>query len=389
MNDPIDKSGPSEHSKIVLVGGSLQSGGAERVLSDMANFWSNRGFEVSLATWTGADVVDFYEIDPKIKRIWLDVPAPNTSAIAKLRSNLTRVRKLHRVLKSSEPDAVLSFIDWPNVLTILAATGLRTRIVVSERIHPAYHSGLTWPWKLLRRIFYRRADAVVAQTDDVARWLEQHCRASTCTIPNPLRNLPVLRALRSAQILAVGRLYHQKGFDILVRAFARIHHEVEGWEVVIVGAGPEYDNLLNLITELEVVDKVSIVDPVKNIESLMACAGLVVQPSRFEGFPNVILEAMGMGAPVISADCPSGPSEIIEDGVNGRLVPVGDVAALSTAIVECISNPMLRERLGNNAVKVREQFRQDTIMRQWDACLFPEFHEHCGVDAAREIKSER
>ena len=96
-----------------------------------------------------------------------------------------------------------------------------------------------------------------------------------------------------------------------------------------------------------------------------------------------------MGAPVISADCPSGPSEIIEDGVNGRLVPVDDVTALSTAMVECIADPELRERLGSHAVKVRERYKQETIMQQWDACLLPQFHEQSGGDAHRETGSER
>ena len=360
------------------------------MLSEMANYWSERGLQVSLATWSGPEVVDFYRVDPAIQRIWLNVPAPNTSAIAKLRSNLMRVRKLRGILRSSEPDAVLSFIDWPNVLTILAATGLKVRTVVSERIHPAYHAGVTWPWKLLRRIFYRRADAVVAQTGVVARWLELNCKANTYTIPNPLRKLPVVRAHRRSLILAVGRLYHQKGFDILLRAFAKIRHDVNDWKVMIVGVGPEYDHLMGLIRELDIADRVSIVEPVKNIESLMSSAGLVVQPSRFEGFPNVVLEAMGMGAPVISADCPSGPSEIIEEGVNGLLVPVDDVTALSLAMVECISNPQLRERLGNNAVKVRERFQQENIMQQLDSCLFPQLHKEKGGDrAAGEMESER
>lgn len=360
------------------------------MLSDMANFWARRGYQVSLATWSGPDTADFYNVASTVHRIWLDVPASNTSAITKMFSNLMRVRKLRGLLQSSKPDAVLSFIDWPNVLTILAATGLGIRTVVSERVHPAHYSGIAWPWRLLRRILYRRADAVVAQTGDVARWLELNCKANTYTIPNPLRKLPVVRAHRTSLILAVGRLYHQKGFDILLRAFAKIRHDVNDWKVMIVGVGPEYDHMMGLIKELDIADRVSIVEPVKNIESLMSSAGLVVQPSRFEGFPNVVLEAMGMGAPVISADCPSGPSEIIEDGVNGRLVPVDDVAALSLAMVECISKPQLRERLGNNAVKVRERFQQDKIMQQWDSCLFPQFHKESGDDRdPREMESER
>jgi GalNAc-alpha-(1->4)-GalNAc-alpha-(1->3)-diNAcBac-PP-undecaprenol alpha-1,4-N-acetyl-D-galactosaminyltransferase len=110
---------------------------------------------------------------------------------------------------------------------------------------------------------------------------------------------------------------------------------------------------------------------VKDIESWMSRASLVVQPSRFEGFPNVVLEAMGMGAAVICADCRSGPAEIISDGVNGRLVPVEDVATLTEVMSELMRQPEERARLGNEAKKVRQAFRQDLVMTHWEHCLAP------------------
>ncbi len=103
----------------------------------------------------------------------------------------------------------------------------------------------------------------------------------------------------------------------------------------------------------------------------MSRAGLVVQPSRFEGFPNAVLESMGMGAAVISADCPAGPAELIEDGVNGRLVPVDDVFTLSRVMGDLMADPALRARLGREALKVRERFRQESIMARWEALLLP------------------
>lgn len=362
----------STTANIVLVTGSLRCGGAERVLSDMANYWAERNWQVTFATWSGPEVADFYAINPSVRRVWLDVDSPNNSSLAKLRSHSRRIRKLRNLLSDSNPDAVLSFIDWSNVLTIIAASRLRTRVVVSERIHAAYNIDLSWPWKRLRKFLYSRANAVVAQTDDAARWLRKTCSAKVCAIPNPLRNLPELAAEREMLILAVGRLNGQKGFDLLLRAFAGICCDFEGWSVVIAGAGPEESNLLRLRDQLKLNDRVQFVAPVQDIESLMSRAGLVVQPSRFEGFPNVILEAMGMGAPVISANCPSGPAEIIQDGINGRLVPVGDFLALAEAMKDLMSQPELRARLGKEALKVRQQFRQESIMELWEECLIPE-----------------
>jgi GalNAc-alpha-(1->4)-GalNAc-alpha-(1->3)-diNAcBac-PP-undecaprenol alpha-1,4-N-acetyl-D-galactosaminyltransferase len=118
-------------------------------------------------------------------------------------------------------------------------------------------------------------------------------------------------------------------------------------------------------------DRVEFVGQTPDVIDWMSRAGMVVQPSRFEGFPNVVLESMGIGAAVISADCPSGPADLIEDGVNGRLVPVGDVETLAQVMAELMSRPDERTRLGRAATGVRERYRQEAVMARWEACLFP------------------
>ena len=358
--------------KVVLVISSLQGGGAERVLSDMANYWAARGLCVTLATWSGHETKDFFAVDPAVGRAWLNVVSHNKTSVNKLCAHIRRVRKLRKLLMDVRPDVVVSFIDWSNVLTIVAARGLGVRLIVSERIHPGYNSGLSRPWKVMRKLLYRRAQAVVAQTDDAASWLRRKCGATTWTIPNPLRKLPDFLVQREPLILAVGRLSKQKGFDLLLRAFAGLCREFCSWQMMIVGAGPEKTALMKLRDDLGLETQVQFLEPIKDIELLMSRAGLVVQPSRFEGFPNVVLEAMGMGAPVISAECPSGPATIIQDNKNGRLVPVDDVAELAEAMRELLSQPDLRSRMGNEAMKVRQRFSQDVVMKTWEMCLFPD-----------------
>ena len=350
----------------------MQGGGAERVLSDMANYWARRNWRITLATWSGPETEDFYAIDPAVRRVWLDVRSADISILKKIRSNLMLVRNLRRLIRDVNPDAVLSFIDRSNVQTIVATIGLDVRVVISERVNPEHNPTLSWPWRALRRLLYAQAQIVVAQTEDVAAWLDEKCKANTITIPNPLREMPMLSTKREPLILAVGRLNHQKGIDLLLRAFAEIHERFDQWRVMIVGAGPEKCTLTDLRNELALSAKVHFVDPDKNIELLMSRAGLVVQPSRFEGFPNVILEAMGMGAAVVSTDCPSGPSEIIQDGFNGRLVPVDDVDALVKVMIELMSDPDTRRRIGENAKLVRRRYRQESIMEIWESCLVPQ-----------------
>jgi GalNAc-alpha-(1->4)-GalNAc-alpha-(1->3)-diNAcBac-PP-undecaprenol alpha-1,4-N-acetyl-D-galactosaminyltransferase len=363
---------PAESGRVVvMVTGSLEAGGAERVLADMANYWNSKGWRITFATWAGRRSEDFYALDPGVQRVWLDVDTANTSALAKPWAYVRRVRKLRRLLANVRPDAVLSFIDMSNVLTLLACIGLRLRVVVSERINGATDPGIPWIWRTLRIATYRLADAVVAQTPDAAGWIARLCGVTALAIPNPLRTLPEFAGAREPVILAVGRLTHQKGFDILIRAFSHIRAEYPNWRLVIIGAGPEHSALVSLSAQLKLGDCVEFRSPVKDIEAWMSRAGLVVQPSRFEGFPNVVLEAMGMGAAVISTDCRSGPSEIIKDRVNGRLVPVDDVAVLTQVMSELLRQPEERARLGSEAKKVRVAFSQDIVKKQWENCLSP------------------
>jgi GalNAc-alpha-(1->4)-GalNAc-alpha-(1->3)-diNAcBac-PP-undecaprenol alpha-1,4-N-acetyl-D-galactosaminyltransferase len=362
-----DKNKPT----VVLVTGTLQAGGAERQLSQMANYWAAKDWKVILATWSGPELADFYSLHARVVREHLHVRCSRRTIFARVRANLNRVLKLRKLLSATRPDALLSFMTESNLLTILAGVGFETRVIVSERIHPALHTSVPRMWRILRRLLYVRADDVVAQTRDAAQWLESHCRTSVSVIPNALRVLPEPSGERRSMIVSVGRLTYQKGFDLLLRAFARIAPRFGHWKLVIIGEGDERQSLATLRRELMLDDRVEFVGQIPDVVDWMVHAGLVVQPSRFEGFPNVVLESMGLGAPVISADCRAGPSEMIEDGVNGRLVPVEDVEALAHVMADLISRPDERAKLGRAASRVRDRYGEGMIMSRWEACLFP------------------
>ncbi len=355
--------------RLMLITGGLQGGGAERQLSEMANYWAGRGHDVTLATWSGPETLDFYPLNGRVTRLWLEVGTLSRLPFGRLISSVRRVRLLRRILRDSRPDAVVSFIDVPNIYAILAARGLNIRVIVAERTHPAINRTIGRAWRLLRRLCYSQADAVVAQTQDAGRWLERNCRARVRVIPNFLRDLPAVHCSREKTIIAVGRLSFEKGFDLLLEAFASLSARFPDWRVCVLGDGIERASLMRLRDELQMTDRIEFVGEVRQVETWMARAALLVHPSRREGFPNVVLEGMGMGMAVICADCRAGPSELIEDGVNGRLVPVDDVRALEQAMSELMTSPLLRERLGAEAIKVRARFSQDLIMEKWQACL--------------------
>lgn len=351
----------------MLITGSLECGGAERQISDMANYWSDRGVRVTLATWTGPEIADFYDTRPEVRRIHLD-----DKSTGRIRVNLRRVQKLRRLLAETRPDAVLSFLTRSNVPTILAAVGLGLRVLVSERTQPAREIGLPLPWKLLRRIAYPLCNGVVCQTESTSAWVRRNWRIPSFVIPNALRALPEAGSAREPLVLAVGSLKPEKGFDLLLQAFATIAREFPEWRLTILGEGSQREHLERMRDQLGLAGRVEMPGRIQDVEGWMTRAGVVAQPSHFEGFPNAVLESMGMGAAVVSSDCEAGPAEMIKDGVNGRLVPVGDVAALAQALAELLSDPAERERLGREASKVRERYSQQRVMGQWQALLVPE-----------------
>ncbi len=347
---------------------SLGGGGAERQLAEMANYWVARGLRVTIVTWSGRDTGDSYHLDNRTRRLHLNA-VPAGGRFATLNAILRGTLLLRKFLMAERPAAVVSFLTQINVLTILAGTGLGLRITVSDRAHPAYDSTVRPLWRALRRVTYAWAGAVVVQTRETAHWIRQNCRRDAVVIPNTLHQLDESSHPRQPLILAVGRLTPQKGFDLLLPAFARVAAAFPEWNLMIIGEGNERAHLLRMRDELSLVHRVQFTGQIPDIEAWLARAGLVVQPSRFEGFPNVVLEAMGMGATVISADCPAGPADLIEDGINGRLVPMENVDTLANVMAELMAQPALRTRLGNEARRVRERFRPEAIMPQWEACL--------------------
>src|SRR6185312_5605569 len=201
----------ADRNSVLLVIASLGGGGAERQLSEMANYWAAKHWQVALATWSGADVADFYPLEPGVRRISL-AGTPGTRGGSRIGANVGRIMRLRRLLISTRPQAVLSFMTESNLLSILAGTGLPVRVVVSERVQPAMHHAFPRAWRILRRALSAGAQDVVAQTRDAADWLDRNCHTSATVIPNALRGLPEPPARREELIVAAGRLTRQKGF---------------------------------------------------------------------------------------------------------------------------------------------------------------------------------
>lgn len=357
--------------RVALIITSLDGGGAQRVVSTMANYWSAKDWNVTVVTFDDGRVGPAYRLRESVLHRPLGVARDSGGRRAAPMNGVRRVMALRREIKVQTPDVVVSFIDVTNVVTVLAAVGLGVPVVVSERIDPSRHRiGLFW--RVLRPWCYRWAAGVVTQTTDALRFFSHGVRRRGRVIPNPVPAVgdgdPGVGS-RNATIVGMGRLSRQKGFDLLLRAVAAIAGTQASWSLVIWGEGECRGELESLRDELGLRGRVSLpgwtAEPLEELRR----SGIFVLSSRYEGFPNVLCEAMACGLPVVSFDCPSGPREIIRDGVDGILVPAEDCEALARALRRLLEDESERSRLGTRAIEVADRFGVHGVMSMWEDML--------------------
>ena len=358
--------------RLLLAIATLGAGGAERVLTLLAEAFAAHGHRVTLLT-LDAHASDLLAVAAGVQRLALDCHGPSRSWTGRVRANWTRVRAIRRAVRQERPDVIVSFITEMNVLTLLATVGRATPVLVSERVDPRqHHPGRIWNW--LRWRSYRRAAGLVVQTEAVAAWLGTLALPlpAVTVIPNPVA--PCARAAARAPrarpyLLGAGRLTRQKGFDLLIRALALLARAAADVELVIAGEGPEEPALRRLAQELKVADRVTFTGRVAELGALMSECFAFVLPSRYEGFPNVLLEALACGAATIAADCPSGPREILAGGRHGVLVPCEDPEALAQAVLSLRSDAKRHAQLCQGGAAAVAPFAVQAVAAQWEGLM--------------------
>lgn len=356
---------------IVLITSTLEAGGAARVMVNMANYWVGAGWRVSLISFEDGSSSSFYSVDERVDLEYLGLNKFSPNLWASLKNNSRRFAAIRRAVVRRNPDAVISFIDTANVRVLLSLIGTGLPVIVSERIHPA-HEKIGSLWGRLRRLSYPLAAGLVVQTRDVAEFFKGWSLKDMRVIPNPVQPLSgrgEYPALSSPLAVAVGRMYPQKRYDLLLRAFARAHQKHGDWTLAIAGDGPLRGDLQALAAELGVADAVRFLGHIKDIGGVLEQADVYVMSSAYEGFPNSLCEAMAAGVSAVSTDCPSGPSDIISDGVDGLLVANEDEEALTQGLARIMGDASLRYALGSEARKVSERFSTESVMGMWEALI--------------------
>ena len=359
--------------KAALFISSLHKGGAERVMSQIAHHLLAGGYEVVLVTQRVDG--DEYALDGRIRRRISDLMPEETagSSIAGRIVNLARrFRKLREIWKEEKPDVILSFIGKNNVMAILTAKGLHIPVVCGVRGDPA----LEYEDPSLKKAAFRTfggAARIVLQTERSRNFFPENISKKAIILPNPIEPqflMPPFEGERDGRIVTVGRIDANKNQRLLIDAFCNVADRIPDCRLEIFGQGPDLEQLRALVKERGMEEWISLPGPVDRVQDRIRSASLFVLPSDTEGMPNALLEAMSLGLPCISTDCPSGgPAQLIKDGVNGLLVPVRDEKRLGEAMVQMLTDRQKAEEMGRKARGVQEIYAPDKALQAWEQCL--------------------
>ncbi len=354
--------------KVVLYIDTMYRGGAQRVMSVLAEYLVNSDYDVLLINDFESNVKsNEYRLSPKIHRVYLQKENKGNIVI----KNIKRINELRRIIRMEKPDTVLSFLGRPNFRMLLSTIGIKSRKIVSVRNDPNKEYGSSFIKKVITNLIFLLADGYVFQTPDARKYFIKKIQNNSKIIFNPVDekfyNTKIVENKKN--IITVGRLEKQKNQKLLLDAFELITKEFPNENLIIYGEGTLEKELKDCAMKKNIFEKVFFKGNVSNVENELSKAKIFVLSSDYEGMPNALMEAMASGIACVSTDCPcGGPRLLIENDEQGILVPCNDSKKLSNAIKNVLNSDY--NRIGKNA-KIRAMcFKTQTIMKQWEDYLF-------------------
>lgn len=359
---------------IVLLVSSLNSGGAERVATTLCNAWAERGDYVTLVPTFSGGGTPFYPVSEQVELVYL-ADLVNVGRRTGGKQYVARLGGLRGLVRARKPDVVISFLPNVNIAALAATAFTGVPCVIGERSDPSVQP-IGTAWRVACTLFYRFADVVTVQTESVAgsiRRLYGGLRR-VVVVPNPVPE-PLLRwqahltnpLPKRKTLLSLGRLADEKQLDQLIDCFRLLAPLFPDWDFDIWGDGPERAALQAQIDASDLGARVRLRGRSQTPWQVMAQADVFVMNSRYEGFPNALLEAMAVGLPCVAAACPSGPREISNDGRDALLFPPGDVEGLRQALMRLMASAELRASLGQQArASVLARYSMAAVLQRWD-----------------------
>ena len=342
--------------KILLYINELSNGGAERVMANLANELSIDNDVVLINSFKTEKE---YELNSKISHYYLD----NNQFNSYLKKNISRIKKLRKYIKHEKPDIAISFMAEPNFRLLLAKLFTGTKTIISIRNDPNIEYG-SFLFKVLAKILFMLSDGIVFQTEDAKKWFPYIVQKKSRIIYNPVKEsfYNRTRPIKTNNIVSVGRLTKQKNQELLIRAYSEISTIIPD-KLYIYGDGELNNQLKQLITELGMSEKIFLMGNIKNIEEEIIKYKLFVLSSDYEGMPNSLMEAMALGIPCISSDCPcGGPRELLKQKY---LFKTKDKEALKKLILDVVQDNNILEKMSEENTNKAKTFRNDVITNLW------------------------
>ena len=357
--------------KIVLYIDNMNRGGAQRVMGNLAEHFLTKGINVILINDYPPDGKNLnYEVSEQIQRVYLrDSYTKNF-----ISNNYVRIRKLRSLIKREKPYVVLSFLGGSNIRMLVSTMGINVKKFVSVRNDPNKEYGQNRFKRGFVRKLFEQASGCIFQTEDAAKYFTEAVRNKSTIIYNPVAEKFFKAKLEDSRqdVITVGRLNQQKNHFLLINAFAKIADEFPEEHLIIYGEGPLREQLETYVKEKGLENQVSMPGNVSDVERVLCKAKVFVLCSDYEGMPNALMEAMTVGLPCISTDCPcGGPRMLIQNEKQGILIPCRDEDKLEDALRTVLGDERLQSVLGENAKKRASDFMSDKILEQWDGFLFP------------------
>ncbi len=357
--------------RIAFVLPNLSGGGAARVASVVTAAWAKAGHEVHLVTFEKPGTESVYPLHAQLHRHQIGAERSPPNPLGMVTNNLSRVRRLRKVFGKIAPTIIISFLLDANVPTVLAGRGRRVPLLISERNHPA-HDAISAIKARIRAHVYPQAGRLCVQTQDIADWYQRTLGLASSIIPNPAAAQPVKTGVSAVprtdgmkRVLALGRLEPQKGYDRLIDAFAELGAGADGWEMVIFGEGALRGALEAQVQRRGLVGRVHMPGTTKSPGDEFANADLFVHASRFEGYPNAVIEALAAGLCVVVTDAPGAAGELMQGGRHGVLVADAGPHELAQGMARVMGDEVARRTYAASAPAAIASLAADRIAEQW------------------------